>query len=163
MVVAIEHDQTGESRLDTAPLAEVRRGARRLTASEDDGVALDAARELGIEAARPGLEDLPIPRPLDVEHEAVLPSGRPAPALTTARSRSGALGASMRLSAKHEIGLSVTREDTAHRARTGIRSTGLESTERTALGERCHLRAAIRPARDVDRPSPNIAGALTRS
>jgi hypothetical protein len=74
-------------------------------------VSLDAANELWVDAPRPALEELTVPRALDVENEVVSPAMTPrARSLRTGllRTRLGSLArlASIGLSAQHGDGLS---------------------------------------------------------
>ena len=69
VVVTIQDDQTRESCRRAAPFAKIRNRPRRPAPAENHGLPLDQAGELGIDTSGPELEDLAIPRALDIEHE----------------------------------------------------------------------------------------------
>ncbi|MEZ7978629.1 MAG: hypothetical protein QMC74_02885, partial [Myxococcota bacterium] len=69
VVVSVEHDEPSPSRFLAAAFAKVADGAGWLSPPEDDCVSFDASRDRGFDPTRPALENVAIPRPLDVKNE----------------------------------------------------------------------------------------------
>lgn len=76
VMVPIEHDESRVARFDASPLLEIGDRTGGPPTTEDDGIALDTSREAGVDPSSPTLENLAIPRALDVEHEGAWRRGR---------------------------------------------------------------------------------------